>query len=160
MSKKVLVVDDNQDAINILTAILKKAGYGIVAAMDGQEALQRIENEIPALILLDVMMPKMDGFEVCRAIKSDSKVSHIPILMISAKTDAVSKKRGLDLGAADYLMKPIQPSEILRKVKQYLPDDNDPPSSSPKFPFVPSNLSFRQWFDMPLVPFLVRSKGI
>lgn len=158
MSKKVLVVDDNQDAINILSAILKKAGYLVGVAKDGQEALQKLNSDIPSLILLDVMMPKMDGYEVCKAIKTNPAVSQIPILMISAKTDGVSQKRGLELGAADYLMKPIQPNEILRKVKQYLGDDTNPPSSSapPKSPVIPFIFTFRTWFGFQLVPFFAR----
>jgi len=158
MPKKVLVVDDNQDAINILSAILKKAGYLVGVAKDGQEALQKLDSEIPALILLDVMMPKMDGYEVCKAIKTNPAISQIPILMISAKTDGTSQKRGLELGAADYLMKPIQPNEILRKVKQYLGDDTHPPSSSnpPKSPTVPFIFTLRAWFDFRLVPFFAR----
>jgi len=158
MSKKVLVVDDNQDAINILSAILKKAGYFVDIAKDGQEALQRVSSDVPALILLDVMMPKMDGYEVCKAIKTNPSISQIPILMISAKTDGVSQKRGLELGAADYLMKPIQPNEILRKVRQHLGDDTSPPSSSssPKLPFIPFIFSFKGWFDFEFVPFFSR----
>lgn len=157
MPKKVLVVDDNQDAINILSAILKKAGYLVGVAKDGQEALQKLNGDIPALILLDVMMPKMDGYEVCKAIKTNPAVSQIPILMISAKTDGVSQKRGLEVGAADYLMKPIQPNEILRKVKQYLGEDADPPSSSapPKSPVVPFIFTFG-WFNFQFVPFFAR----
>src|SRR3569832_1795092 len=158
MSKIVLVVDDNQDAINILSAILKKAGYLVGVAKDGQEALQKLNSDIPSLILLDVMMPKMDGYEVCKAIKTNPAVSQIPILMISAKTDGVSQKRGLELGAADYLKKPIQPNEILRKVKLYLGDDTNPPSSStpPKSPMVPFIFTLRTWFDFQLVPFIAR----
>lgn len=161
MSKKVLVVDDNQDAINILSAILKKAGYLVGVAKDGQEALQKLNSDVPALILLDVMMPKMDGYEVCKAIKTNPAISQIPILMISAKTDGVSQKRGLELGAADYLMKPIQPNEILRKVRQYLGDDSNstPPSSSPKSPMTPLTFSFMNWFDFQLLPLFIRRSG-
>jgi two-component system alkaline phosphatase synthesis response regulator PhoP len=122
MGKKVLVVDDHQDAINILTMILKKGGYDPLSAKDGVEALQRIDEERPELVLLDVMMPKMDGYEVCQAVKADPKSRHIPILMLSAKTDPASKERGRELGAADYITKPINPTEILKKVKEYLPD--------------------------------------
>lgn len=122
MGKKVLVVDDHQDAINILTLILKKGGYDPVSAKDGVEALQKINEENPDLVLLDVMMPKMDGYEVCQAVKANPGSRHIPILMLSAKTDPASKLRGRELGAADYLTKPINPTEILKKVKEYLPD--------------------------------------
>lgn len=120
MGKKVLVVDDHQDAINILTMILKKGGYESVAARDGVEALQKINEESPDLVLLDVMMPKMDGYEVCQAVKADPLHRDIPILMLSAKIDPASKERGRELGAADYITKPINPTEILKKIKEYL----------------------------------------
>lgn len=126
MSDKILVVDDNQDAIAILEAVLRGAGYPVVSAKDGLEAMQKITTEDPSLILLDVMMPKMDGYEVCRTVKSDPKLSHIPILLVSAKTDPASKERGLSLGAADYLFKPIQPALVLRKVKEHLENRNPP----------------------------------
>lgn len=126
LSEKILVVDDNQDAIAILEATLREAGYPVISAKDGLEAMQTILTDDPALILLDVMMPKMDGFEVCRAVKSNPKFSHIPILMVSANAHPASKDRGLNLGAADYLLKPIQPDEVLRKVRKHLKDRNAP----------------------------------
>lgn len=121
MERKVLIVDDHPDAINILTVILTKGGYQPVSAKDGVEALQKINDEHPELVLLDVMMPKMDGYEVCQAVKADPMLRHIPILMLSAKTDPASKERGRALGAADYLTKPINPTEILNKVREYIP---------------------------------------
>lgn len=120
MGKKVLVVDDNQDAVNILVAVLKKAGYAVNVARDGLEAIEMIKREDPALVLLDIMMPKMDGFEVCQAAKSNSKTKHIPIVMVTGKNDSDSRYRALKLGAADYLTKPIHPIETLQKVKGYL----------------------------------------
>lgn len=117
-SKKVLVVDDNQDAVNIMTSILKIAGYSVVTAKDGLEAMHRVQHENPALILLDVTMPELDGFAVCQAVKMNPKFSHIPVLMISAKTDAASRKRGLAAGADDFITKPIDPTETLRKIRE------------------------------------------
>lgn len=119
-SKKVLVVDDNPDAVNILMTVLKRGGYTVEIARNGSEALQKINEENPELILLDIMMPKMNGFEVCKAVKSDSKTRHITVLMITGKTDTESRAEGLRLGATDYLVKPIHPMEALRKVKEYL----------------------------------------
>lgn len=133
MSEKILVVDDNLDAIAILEAVLEGAGYPVTSARDGLEAMRKITTEEPALILLDVMMPKMDGYEVCQAVKGDPKLNHIPILMVSARTDPASKERGLNLGAADYLVKPIQPALVLRKVKEHL-EERNPPSSPPGVP--------------------------
>jgi CheY-like chemotaxis protein len=121
MAKKVLVVDDHPDAVNILTMVLQKGGYQTVSAQDGAEALQKIHKENPGMVLLDVMMPKMDGYDVCRAVKADPETRHIPIVMLSARTDSASREKGRSLGAADYLAKPIDPAEILKKVQEYLP---------------------------------------
>ncbi len=120
MPHTVLAVDDNIDTILILSAVLQKDGYVVITAKDGLEALDKAERDIPALILLDLMMPKMNGFEVCRAIRGNPKTNHIPILMLSAKTDPFSREQGLSLGANAYLTKPLNPKEILMKVKEHL----------------------------------------
>ena len=142
MSKKVLIVDDNQDAIHILTAVLKRGGYLVSVAKNGVEAIEKIRQERPALILLDIMMPRMDGFEVCQEIKGSEETSNIPVLMITARKDPESRKRGLEVGASEYLVKPIHPAEVLRKVQEYLGDDRTSPPSLKSFllPF----LLFRQ----------------
>lgn len=116
-AKKVLVVDDNPDAIEIMTAILKTAGYSVITAKDGLEAMHKIQRENPAVILLDITMPELDGFAVCRSVKMNPKFAHIPILMISAKTDTASIQQGLDAGAHDFITKPINPADTLRKIK-------------------------------------------
>jgi CheY-like chemotaxis protein len=117
--KKVLVVDDNKDTISILTTILKIAGCSVITAQNGIEAMQQIQLENPSLVLLDIMMPKMDGFEVCKAVKNNPDLRHIPIVMVSAKRDEASKYRAQRLGADDFINKPILPSEILRKVRNF-----------------------------------------
>lgn len=121
MSKRILIVDDNQDTIHILTVILNQGGYCTFAARDGVEALQKIQEEAPALILLDIMMPKLDGFGVMEVMRGDSGMSQIPVLVISAKVDHASKARSMELGAKDYIVKPINPDEILLKVKEHCP---------------------------------------
>lgn len=133
MSKRVLIVDDNQDAIHILSAVLKRGGYLVSIAKNGAEAVDQVRQERPALILLDVMMPKMDGFEVCKEIKGSAETSSIPILMITARKDPESRKRGLEVGASEYLVKPIHPAEVLRKVQEYLEDDPSSPPSAKSF---------------------------
>ena len=130
MSDKILIVDDNRDVITILETLLSEAGYPVVSAKDGLEAMQKLTTESPSLILLDVMMPRMDGYEVCQAVKRNPKLNHIPILMVSAKTDPASKERGLNLGAADYLLKPVEPAVVLLEVKRHL-ENRNPPSSTP-----------------------------
>lgn len=118
---KILAVDDIMDTIRILSAVLEKAGYTVITAMDGLEAIQKAERERPALILLDLMLPKKSGFEVCQELKKNSNTRDIPILMITAKVDPLSRKNGLALGACEYLTKPLNPREILQKVKEHLP---------------------------------------
>ncbi|MCG3114923.1 MAG: response regulator [Candidatus Manganitrophus sp. SA1] len=121
MSKRILIVDDNQDTIHILTVILNQGGYPTFAARDGVEALQKIQEEAPALVLLDIMMPKLDGFGVMAVMRGDPGMSQIPVLVISAKVDHASKARSMELGAKDYIVKPINPDEILLKVKEHCP---------------------------------------
>jgi two-component system alkaline phosphatase synthesis response regulator PhoP len=138
MREKILIVDDNRDAISILTATLKKEGYSVVVAKNGLEAVEKGLEENPALILLDLMLPKMDGLQVCKIMKANPKTTHIPILMLTAKKDEASKIRSLELGASEYLLKPIIPADIVRKVREYLGDKNPPPSSYtvPLIPFI------------------------
>lgn len=115
------MVDDNSDTILILTAILEQAGYETATARDGMEALQRVGEEIPALVLLDIMMPKLDGFGVMEALRANPRLNPIPVLIISAKVDPASRARAAELGAKDYIVKPINPDEIVLKVKEHLP---------------------------------------
>lgn len=151
MSKKVLIVDDNQDAIHILTAVLKRGGYLVSVAKNGAEAIEKVHQESPALILLDIMMPKMDGFEVCQEIKGSEETRNIPVLMITARKDPESRKRGLEVGASEYLVKPIHPAEVLRKVQEYLGDDRTSPPSLKSF-FFPF-LLFREMIGLTPDPF-------
>ena len=114
---KVLIVDDNKQIISILEAYAKKKGYQTVIAVDGQEALAVFERERPDIILLDVMMPKIDGFEVCRVIR---KTSNVPIIMITARGEDFEKIMGLEIGADDYIVKPFSPGEIMARIKAIL----------------------------------------
>lgn len=122
MSKRILIVDDNQDTIHILSVILEQGGYLTFTAKDGIEALQKIQEEIPALVLLDIMMPRLDGFGVLEAMRADPAMSQIAVLVISAKVDRASKARSIELGAKDYIVKPINPDEILLKVREHCPE--------------------------------------
>ncbi len=119
-SKKILVVDDEPDVNSLLTLILKTQGYEVISAADGQEALEKARAEDPDLILLDVMLPKMDGYKVARMLKFDEKYSHIPIVMLTAKIQEKYKQMGLETGASMYITKPFEPSDIIEKVKQFL----------------------------------------
>ena len=114
----VLVVDDTEANIDILMEILEE--YDLVVAMDGESALVTVEEELPALILLDVLMPDIDGFEVCKRLKSSPETATVPIIFLSALSGDEEKQKGLDLGAVDFITKPFDPSEIQTKVKQHL----------------------------------------
>ena len=117
MSKKVLIVDDEKAIVDILNHNLKREGYETVQAYDGEEAIEKVKEEKPDLILLDVMLPKMDGFTVCKTIR---QTSSIPIIMVTAKEDVVDKVIGLELGADDYITKPFSVREVLARVKANL----------------------------------------
>ena len=114
---KILVVDDEQDIVEVVSSYLQDEGYQVISAYDGYEALQKVHTEMPHLVILDVMMPGMDGFEVCRQLRS---AGAIPVLMLTAKTEDVDKIIGLELGADDYMVKPFNPRELIARVKAIL----------------------------------------
>ena len=116
----ILVVDDTQANIALLTEILEKQGYRISAAQNSEQALKIANHIIPDLILLDVMMPDIDGFETCRQLKSNDKTQSIPIIFVTAKTEIEDLITGFSLGAVDYIYKPFQSEEILARVKSQL----------------------------------------
>jgi two-component system cell cycle response regulator len=118
--KRILVVDDHEDNIELLRARLEARGYEIHAASDGQAALDQVERLIPDLILLDVMMPKMDGMEVVRRLKADKNLPFIPVIMQTALDTTANKVEGLDAGADDYITKPINFAELEAKVNALL----------------------------------------
>jgi len=113
----ILVVDDELSIIKFLRANLEAKGYEVLTAMDGTEALQTVEMELPDLVILDIMMPKMDGFEVCRRLREWSQT---PIIMLSARGDEKDKVKCLDLGADDYITKPFGASELIARVSAVL----------------------------------------
>jgi CheY-like chemotaxis protein len=120
MAEKILVVDDDLDTLKLVGMMLQRQGYNIVAAINGAQALSKVPAEKPDLILLDVMMPDIDGFEVCRRIRADASYASIPILMFTAKTQVDDKVQGFESGADDYLPKPTHPAELLAHVKALL----------------------------------------
>lgn len=117
----ILVVDDEQQNLELLSAYLEKAGYNnIITASNGIEALKHVDGNPPDLILLDVMMPKMNGFEVCKRLKDDSRTRLIPIVIITALRDVEDKIRALDLGADEFLSKPFNRAELMARVRALL----------------------------------------
>jgi len=117
VSKKILIVDDEKNIVDILKFNLKKEGFSTIEAYDGEEAVKMALSQKPDLILLDVMLPKMDGFSVCRKLRQHIST---PILMLTAKEEEVDKVLGLELGADDYITKPFSPRELMARVKANL----------------------------------------
>ncbi len=117
MSAKILVADDEQNIVRLLRLYLRNEGYEVVAASDGRRALDRFATESPDLVLLDLMMPELGGFEVCTEIR---KSSDVPVIMLTARSDDVDKIVGLEMGADDYITKPFNPREVIARVKAAL----------------------------------------
>lgn len=119
-TQSILVVDDEPHIVQILKFTLEKAGYQVFTAINGEEGLQQVKELQPSLVILDVMMPVMDGYEVCRKMRDDFKMNQIPIIMLSAKGDLAERVRGLEGGANDYLIKPYSNNELLLRVSNCL----------------------------------------
>jgi sigma-B regulation protein RsbU (phosphoserine phosphatase) len=120
MTEKILVVDDSSDNRALLRRILEKSGYEALEAANGEEAIDRTLEALPDLILLDILMPKRDGFEACRLLKSDDRTASIPIIFLSALGESRDKIKGLEAGGADYITKPFDRGEILARVRTQL----------------------------------------
>ncbi|MCG8633529.1 MAG: response regulator [Desulfobacterales bacterium] len=116
----VLIVDDAQDNIELLFGLLARSGYQVRAALNGRAALKAVKKKLPDLILLDIRMPDMDGFEVCRRLKFERKSAQIPVIFISGLEESRDKVRGFDLGGVDYITKPFQPEEVLARVRTHM----------------------------------------
>lgn len=117
--KRILLVEDEPDILKITAFRLKKAGYEVITAMDGEKGLELAEKEMPGLILLDLGLPVMDGYEVCRRLKADEKLKKIPVVVFSASTDKV-KEATEQIGADDYIVKPFEPEGLWEKVKKFI----------------------------------------
>lgn len=118
--KKILIVDDEPDIIEILKFVLETNGYECITANDGEEGLKLAKEASPNLIILDVMMPKMNGYKISRLLKFDAKYKNIPILMLTARSQEGDKLIGEETGADEYITKPFQVDVVLEKVKSYL----------------------------------------
>ncbi|MBU1869542.1 MAG: response regulator [Candidatus Omnitrophica bacterium] len=120
MARKILVVDDDPDIRDVLKITLSEEDYEILEAGDGEEALKIIHSKSLDLVLLDYRIPKMDGREVCRRIKKDLLLSHLPIIMVTGSGDTIDKVGGIDAGADDYIVKPFEPKELLARIRMIL----------------------------------------
>ncbi|MFH1414374.1 MAG: response regulator [Candidatus Omnitrophota bacterium] len=121
MTKKtILVVDDELDLVKAVEVRLKAAGYAVLVAYDGQDGLEKARRIKPDLIILDLMLPKLDGYRVCRMLKYDVKYQQIPIIMFTARAQEEDKKMGEDVGADAFITKPFEPQELLSKISEFL----------------------------------------
>lgn len=119
-NKRILVADDEPDVLNLVTLNLKGAGFTVLQAEDGNAALQQAREELPSLIILDLMLPEMSGLEVCKVLKKDPQTAQIPVIMLTAKAEEIDRIVGLELGADDYITKPFSPRELILRVKSVL----------------------------------------
>ena len=117
---KILIAEDERDIRDLIAFTLKFAGYDIVTANNGEEAVQLTKQEMPDLVITDVRMPKMTGYEACKQIKADPATRHIPVVFLSAKGQEAEVQTGLDSGAEEYLLKPFAPDQLTRKVADIL----------------------------------------
>lgn len=120
MPKKILVVDDEELIVKMVGLRLKANGYDVISACDGKEGLAKAKEEFPDLIILDVMMPVMDGYKVCGLLKKDTRFAKIPIIMFTAKAQVDDKKIGEEVGANAYITKPFDPQVLLGKIRELL----------------------------------------
>src|SRR5437763_8243410 len=118
--KKILIVEDESDVADLLTLNLRKAGFRTSTTADGVSGLQKARDDRPDFIILDLMLPKMAGLEVCKILKSDTATSHIPILMLTAKAEEIDRIVGLEFGADDYVTKPFSPREVTLRIRAIL----------------------------------------
>jgi len=118
--KKILVVEDDEDIMELISFNLKQEGYSVVKAATGENAVKQAHSASPDLILLDVMLPEIDGLEVCRRLKGDTKTKQLPVIMVTAKGEESDVVSGLELGAEDYVVKPFRPKELVARVRAVL----------------------------------------
>ncbi len=118
--KKILIVDDEVDLVETVRFPLEMEGFNVLVSYNGEDALSQARKEKPDLIILDLMLPKLDGYKVCRLLKFDERYKHIPILMLTAKTQEKDKILGKETGADEYITKPFEMDYLMEKVKAYL----------------------------------------
>jgi DNA-binding response OmpR family regulator len=123
MGKKILVVDDELDLLEMLKTRFESMGYDVVTAVDGHEGLTKAKTEKPDLIILDIMMPKMDGHQVCRLLKFDARYKHIPIVMLTARGQEIDRQMGAEVGADCYITKPFDAAELVKVIKEQLGEE-------------------------------------
>ncbi|MEK7279687.1 MAG: response regulator transcription factor [Nitrospirota bacterium] len=120
MGKRIVVVEDEEKVVSLIRAVLSREGFDIKSAPDGISGLTLVQEEIPDLLILDLMLPSLDGFEICREIRMDPRTAQIPVIILTCKSEELDKVLGLELGADDFITKPFSPRELLARVKAVL----------------------------------------
>lgn len=120
MAARVLVVDDEPDAVELMTASLEGAGYEVLSAADGMQALHQARSRLPDLILLDLMLPDIDGFSVCEILRCQPSTNHIPIILLTALAGEMPRLHGFEIGALDYCVKPVGVRDLVKRVEAAL----------------------------------------
>lgn len=120
MQKKILIVDDEKDIVDAVSFRLEHAGYQVITAYEGLEGFEKARRDKPDLIILDLMLPKMDGYKICRMLKFDEKYKAIPIILFTARAEGSSSKTSEEVGADAYITKPFEPQALLAKIKELL----------------------------------------
>lgn len=128
--QRILVVDDDREIVRLVSGYLEQAGYEVLAAYDGKAAMQMVRGEPPDLLILDLMLPDLDGWDITRTIRGDELLAQLPILMLTARVDDVDKILGLELGADDYVTKPFNPREVVARVRALLRRSGSGPRST------------------------------
>ena len=118
--QKILIAEDENDILELINFTLQFGGYEVIPTSNGAEALEMTRKEQPDLVLLDVRMPRMSGYQVCKEIKANSEISHIPVVFLSAKGQEVEIKTGFETGAVDYILKPFAPDQLLKRLDEIL----------------------------------------
>ena len=145
----ILLIEDEPDILDVVRYNLEQAGYGILAAGDGEEGLALAMSEIPDLVVLDLMLPGLDGVDVCKALRGGEQTRDIPVLMLTARRDEVDRVRGLELGADDYVVKPFSPRELVLRVRAILRRSSDA-TADERIRIGPLNIDlseYRAWLD-------------
>ena len=132
MEKKILVIEDDPATSRLVDYSLRREGYQVITAFNGLEGIRKATHEAPDLVILDVMLPGMDGFEICHRLRAQAATVQLLILMFSAKAQEIDKSTGLKVGADDYLSKPASPAEIIKKVGKLLSQKEDTSASMEK----------------------------
>ena len=123
--KKILIVDDSKTILLMERMILGNGPWELIVAFDGEDAVEKARAELPDLVLMDVVMPRMNGFDACRQLRTHGETAHIPVIMVTTRGETESVEAGFESGCADYVMKPIDPEELIAKVESYLEGGRD-----------------------------------